>query len=54
MVLVVDAAASAVIRIVTYNDDDDDEVSGDIIVHPKASWTGLIWALYQVDNAQDY
>jgi len=23
-------------------------------VHPKASWTSLIWALYQVDNAKDY
>jgi len=22
-------------------------------VHPKASWTSLIWALYQVDNAKD-
>jgi len=24
----------------------------DIIVHPKASWTSLIWALYQVDKAK--
>ena len=30
------------------------KVSGDIIVHPKASWTSLIWALYQADNAKDY
>jgi len=30
------------------------QVSGDIIVHPEASWTSLIWALYQVGNAKDY
>ena len=23
-------------------------------MHPKTSWTSLIWALYQVDNAKDY
>jgi len=29
------------------------EVSGNITVHPKASWNSLIWALYQADNAKD-